>query len=257
MLLIYAIAFGFALLVTGLIAIVDFDSAFGAFVITMLLLPVYLVFIGTLTSPLIFTSVRFYKHMISDQAYLTFTLPVPRYYHVVSKIITYAIWYLGSTIVSIASLAIAILTLSLRFEEFSEFFDYLFFLNDMSMDQIVAVIPGLIVTIILYYLVSLFSAPTYMFASFAWGQAMIKKHKLLGAFLCYLIINSATGLINGTISFFIQFAAMFSTDALSTITGFIDYYTITYATSALVQLGLGVVMYIITNTCLNKKLNLE
>lgn len=255
--LIYAIAIGFAALMTVFAAFADFNNYWVMLILLMLLLPIYVVIVGVLLAPQIFIAVRFYKHMISDQAYLTFTLPVPRYYHIISKAITYAIWQTISVFTLILSFAMVFLGVGVANPELFDGFTEGMFMFDMTIEQLTPYMPAIIIVMIIYYFVSLFTSPMFIFASFSWGQAMIKKHRILGAFLSYLIISSITGFVMGAVSIITELVAFFNAGQLSTIGGYMQYMTTTYAIIGLIELALGIVAYIITNYCMTKKLNLE
>lgn len=255
--LIYVIAIGFSSLLTIFLSLADFENTWVVLVFMTLILPIYVVLVGLMMAPLVFISIRFYKHIISDQAYLTFTLPVPRYYHIVSKTITYAIWQVASTLVMILSFVMVFLGVGTANPEFFDGLNEGLFMFDMTFEQMGAYLPPFIIVMVIYFAVSLFSSPMFMFASFALGQVMMKKHKVLGAFLSYLIITTITGFITGTVSVVMEVISIFNEAALETIGGYMQYVTTTYAINALINLALGVTAYIITNHCLTKKLNLE
>ncbi len=255
--LILVIAIGFASLLTLFFSFADFDSVWTSIVILMLLLPIYVVITGLMLAPLVLISIRFYKHVISDQAYLTFTLPVPRYYHIISKTITYAIWQVASVFTMILSIGLIFLGVGAANPEFFDGFTESFFMFDILFEQIGAYLAPLIIVIAVYFIISLFASPMYIFASFSLGQVMMKRHKILGAFLSYLIISAITGTLSSIITFIIEFATLLNGAGLETIEGTMQYMTTTYAVIALIDLALAVGAYIITHYCLTKKLNLE
>lgn len=253
---IYVVAIALTIFWSILFAFADFDNFWVVTISSLFSMPTVVVIVALLLLPLIFVSIRFYQHVISDEAYLTFTLPVPRYYHIISKIITYAIWYLISTFVLLLCIFIAILSSGVAFSDFLSGISFLFFQFDMLADQFSPFAAPLIIECVIIYLVYMISSPLFMIAAMSFGQVIIKRHKLLGSFVAYLILNGITEAIYGILVFVIELTAITS-DTMVTIADTANFFMRILAMVGIVQVVMITALYIFSNHCLTKKLNLE
>ena len=163
----------------------------------LLILGSVLVVQGVIMLPLIMCAVRSYRNLVTDEAYLTFTLPVRTSHHILVKTVTPFVYALASVAVSILFVTpILCLGTPIQLTDILDFFDLL--AKNMT--------PGLwvyfVITLIILALISLASQIIMINFSVAVGQTA-KKHKLVGAIVAYLItsgiISFVTNIINNIV----------------------------------------------------------
>ena len=216
---------------------------------TFMTIPTVVVLVFLVIGPTIMISIRFYRHVISDEAYLTFTLPVPRYYHILSKMIASAIWTFTSYIVLFVCLIMFA-------------FGYISYLDIVTVPQDTVVstwdprYTPLIIEYIILGIVTLFTSPLIVFASLSFGQVITKKHKILGAIAAYFIINmvsnAASSIFSAIFYIGVDMSSLLLDESLN-----IQIMTKTIGMFAIFHIITSVALYFFTNYCLTKKLNLE
>lgn len=146
--------------------------------------------------------VDFYKSLITDEGYLTFTLPVKRRDILFSKLINGIFWSLISVVAATVSITLIIVSLFLftdvpwpSGEGLREFLS-LFGLNDL-----LTLLNG-----ILYVFLSLISGLLLYFTAIFLGSVIAKKHKLMVSIGCILganfIYSTVIGIITSVVEFF-------------------------------------------------------
>ncbi len=187
----------------------------------------------------IFLIMRFYKNFVTDEAYLTFTLPVKTSNLVISKQINSILWNL----ISIAVFAAAILIVF--GEEIAVNMDIIKWymrqisisvaaeINSLSM----AAKVGIVLCIIIPFVFNL----TTIYASIAVGQ-LYTKHKVWGAVLAYIGINAIQSMLSSMILTFMG--------NIEAVEPFIIYMVIE-------ELVMGIGTMAVTHYFLKNKLNLE
>ncbi len=139
--------------------------------------------------------VRYYQNFFTDEGYLTFTLPVKRSTLFNSKFLSAIMWNVGTTIVILTSLVIALSiapanqdgTGVLLTGIFSQIFDILSLIFTFIDGWLWAHFAVIIVLLIIY---SVFST-LLMFACVTIGCIMVKKLKVLVSILIYYFVSSA------------------------------------------------------------------
>lgn len=75
--------------------------------IKAVLIGVYVVvMLGMMFAGILLLIFRFYNNMLKDQGYLTHTLPVKMWQHIVAKVLTYFVWIVAAVVVAAVSLGI-------------------------------------------------------------------------------------------------------------------------------------------------------
>lgn len=197
----------------------------------------------------VFIVIRFYKNTLGDEGYLTFTLPVNMHQHIISKLITYSIW----TIVSVLAVIGSVLVMFIGSGVYDDIFSaWNAFMDAYGSESVIWILAAefLVLTI-----VGIFSGILMYFACISIGQ-LVNRHKILASIGAYFGIT----FILQFVSFFVMFALGLSDtsveigDSFNYVTSFYQKYLIV---SILLQLGLGIIYYVITHYLLSKKLNLE
>lgn len=138
---------------------------------------------------------RFYKSMVTDEGYLTHTLPVSVSAHVISKLLIGALWTFASILVFMLSLFILLFSPS----GYKDFMDGWPYLADVIRDTIgTASMALFLVEIFVLMLGSVLTAPLVYYASIALGQ-VLAKNKIAGSIAGFFIISVASNIITGVL----------------------------------------------------------
>ena len=215
---------------------------------------------GTVYAMLIYTAVRFYRTMYTDEGYLLHTLPVTKHQILISKLLVSSIWLLITYIVMFASV-----------------FSFIMFIMEAvspgSVGQMMAYLPGLfdelwrelgymsgkdrvelaymITSMFLSLLVSIPAGIITIFGAISLGQ-LFSKHRVLMAILCYVGINIVMSIISNVIRS-ISYTGIYLYDYEEGLG-----YLLTFLNSTLVK-GLleGVGFYLLSYFITSRKLNME
>ncbi len=147
--------------------------------------------------------VRFYKHLFTDEGYLTFTLPVKRHQILSSKLISGFVCGLMTLIVAAADAAIIILT-TFRKDIFYDGW-YPDFINGVK--ELVADFGGVnfviqIIEVIIFSLLALALTILFTYLCITFAGAISKKSKLASAILIYYGATSVSSIFMYMFYFF-------------------------------------------------------
>lgn len=196
---------------------------------------------------------RFYKNMVTDEGYLTHTLPVTTNQLIWSKLITASCWSLLSILVIIASIA-------LMFYTPGDFSDILKGIREISAELSRYSYTNRVVLIIIESFVLMFvgllTAPLTYYAAIALGQ-IISKNKVLGSIVGYFIIQFASQIIST--------AAMVPFGILANKISYVEDITkqlslvsnVFLPVILLFMIVSSAILFLITSFIFKKKLNLE
>lgn len=208
-----------------------------------------IIIIGIFALTFVMMVQRFYKNLLSDEGYLMFTLPVKPWLHIVSKLLVSIMWDIASVIFT----GISVLILAGDKEmikgfprAFSEILLEIY--DKFNIHGYAFIFEG-----ILIMLLALITGTLMIYASIALGQ-LIAKHKLLGAFGAFLLLNTAAQIIV-TNGFFIIAATKpenWFANLSPTSAGHVVLIGI-----MIINLLFGGIYFIITNYVISRKLNLE
>jgi len=203
----------------------------------------FILIIGTFVMTLIIMIQRFYKNLLGDEGYLMFTLPVKSWQHIVSKLIISMLWTILSFITAICSILILVNVdnlsevLSLFISKFTDIFGTAGFF-----------------TLPYYALIALISNILMIYGAIALGHTF-SKHKLMASFGMYCILYVIYQVV------MLLFILLFGKKNITSI--------VTSAAPSVLQINtlilelsipliiILVANFILTNTILRKKLNLE
>lgn len=165
-------------------------------VLVLLVSVVAIVIYGALST--IMVLVRYYQNFFTDEGYLTFTLPVKRSTLFNSKLLSAVLWNLGTTIVIILSVVIALLiapaerdgTGILLAKLFDFAYDILTMVFDSADGWLWAYIAVIILLIIIFSVFNLLLA----LACITIGCVVAKKLKVLVSILIYYFVSSAVSI---------------------------------------------------------------
>lgn len=186
--------------------------------------------------------VRFYKNMVSDEGYLTFTLPVKVWQLVFSKLLVAFVWQIATVVLCILSLLGVFVVGHIDLKEFFEGVSAL----GGEFGKLVPVLGIMMIVSTIYQL-------TVYYLSMAIGQ-LFGTYKILASVIAYcalafvieiVIVLVVVGIF-GVAGFMKMSTAMMTTDGMA------NFYLVFTGMSAVI----GVAAYFVTCHLLTKKLNL-
>ena len=194
---------------------------------------------------------RFYTSFFTDEAYLTFTLPVTMDCHLMIKIVSMFFWNIAALVVTLLGTLIIFGGLAIGYteqvQEVYYYFSYIIEMIQMSWQGSSDNLGAQLVVTVLNGLAEYIFQSLLIYFSITLGCMLFKKHRLLGAILSFFVINTLESWIR----------AIFQ----SLITGF----GMTSGTVYLLQMIFSIVfmivgmiaLYLGTRYILQKKLNLD
>lgn len=191
---------------------------------------------------------RFYKSRFTDEGYLTFTLPVKTTHIFLSGAVTLLLWSLITTVVILASLAIAVVLGPAWTEEVLGELRWAF--TDIKGAFFNMLPPGYSAVMVLSVLITYLYGIIVPMSAVVLGATIAKKHKVLVIIGILIGISVITGMISGMISGVMQILLLASADNIELIT------ILTPLLSSIFYLLVTVGGYFLSIHLMKKKLNL-
>lgn len=212
---------------------------------------------------------RFYKNLMCDEGYLTFTLPVTTSQILWSKLITAMLWTIISSVVIFICVNIFVLfgtaeTGFINTEAYSEIGKFLHEVNTVIGARIV----WPILEFGLLMLIGTASSILQVYLALIIGGIVSQKHKILASIGFYFVINIAVSIISTIVQFCLTgsmsttmmsfesntFDSQSALEAYNFILGAIQpYYWVYFA----LTLAITAAFFILSRYLLKNKLNLE
>lgn len=196
---------------------------------------------------------RFYKNLMTDEGYLMFTLPVPTWQQIVSKLIIALMWSFVCGIVIILSIMILAMD-GASLQYMGEFFQEMGrAFNSPEGGQAVVILIELFILMV----VGICSNVLQIYTSISVGQ-LFGRHKIIAAFGAYIVINLILQIIFTTMT--VSFALTSDTSMLNAFFNNMDPVA---AVNWMLNIGtlgnlvLAAIYFVATNYILKNKLNLE
>ena len=147
--------------------------------------------------------VRFYKHLFTDEGYLTFTLPVKRHQILSSKLISGFVCGLATIIVAAVEAAIIILTTFRKDIFYNGWYnDLVTFIKEMVAESGIPYLTAFFGEIILICLLVLCLGVLFTYLCITFAGAISKKSKLASAILIYYGASSVSSIFMYMFYFF-------------------------------------------------------
>ncbi len=212
---------------------------------------------------------RFYKNLMCDEGYLTFTLPVTTSQILLSKLITAMIWTIISSVVILISVNIFVLfgTNSNGFLNTEAYYELGKMLHDVN-----SVLGARVIWPILEFVLFLIVATAYsilqVYLAIIIGGIVSQKHKILASIGFYFVIQFAVSVLSTIIQYFMAGSMFNYFDALDNkhidvdnalevynliLAGVQPYFWIYFVFITAVTAG----FFFLCRYFLNNKLNLE
>jgi len=198
---------------------------------------------------------RFYKSMITDEAYLTLTLPVKPHALILGKLLSAVVWYAISMVAIAASLVLILLSAGMIFaEEVYEIIEFFKMFGGYfgELIDILELDAGTAILSVLGTVVGAVSGLIQIFFSILFAGSLVKKHKALCAVGMVLGINLVVNSITQTILQVMNFGSL-----MLELSSFGVYMNIQLVVQLVLQLVLGVVFYFLSCHFIKHKVNLE
>lgn len=223
----------------------------GSFLVTMLMS-------AASTVVVVLVCVRFYRNLISDEGYLTFTLPVKNYQIINSKLLSGFIWIVLVSIALFLGIGLVFFVSGLGAADSlpaslgSIFADLkIVFMQEIAGSEVWLVI--LMVQALLSALIQTLFQLIAMYTAIFFSSTIAKKHKpaaaVLGVFAVNIIIGVFTQLVSSII------IPLFITAV--TLGDVIISHNLSFAFMNVVYLGAGVGLYFFLKHLMDKRLNLS
>ncbi len=227
------------------------SDAYGIFFTSSIVLYIISIWV-LLVLTLVVSIVRFYQGMYSSEGYLSHTLPVTPTQHILSKLLTSVLFYLGSFLAIF--LSFMIVTLGEMNVELFKAAGYL--IGRLSKDihghialyalELIAIMIGEVIcaTLCMYFCISV-------------GQ-LAKKRKVLAAFGVYFGLYFVSQLIGTIIIVFLNYINYETTLQIIAWVGehTVPFVHLLFGGTILLQVILSLAYYFITRYIMSKKLNL-
>lgn len=133
----------------------------------------------------IFLAMRFYKNMYTDEGYLSFTLPVKSWEHIVSKGLIAVVWMVIDGLIIFSSIMI----LTIPKKEYQELVDSILYADWSDFWSLSGGEYLFLVYIVVNVLLGLCAVPLTYYVSISIGQ-LFKNHKMLFSIIVYVVIQN-------------------------------------------------------------------
>ncbi len=203
-------------------------------------------------SPLIISSIRFYKNLFSDEGYLTFTLPVKLKHIINSKLISTSVLHILSFLVVFISALIMIFMMGDGVDEIKSILSDISKLFEYSPIWLIVLILEILALIVFVSLISII----FVFICITLASIITKKYKVLASIGIYYVSNNV-------VSFFIQMMIVLAFPSISihieslsqeSILPFVCFFILTILVLIVI---IFILLYILQYYMLDKKLNLS
>jgi len=209
---------------------------------------------------LILICYHFYRSFLSDEGYLTFTLPVSTSNLLWSKLFTGMFWVMiNAVVVMIALLIYSVFgTTSNTLVNAEVLNGFRFFFTELlpQAKEYVSV-PLVIVESVVLGIVGLAAQLLQIFFAIIIGGQVAKKHRILAAIGMYLLINMGVGIVS---SVFLSVVSLGEFMVPMTLTGGAEigtFMTNTFGWYGLLSVGLCALFFLVSRSILRKNLNLQ
>ena len=210
-----------------------------------------IIIVGICVMTLVVTIQRFNKNLLTDEGYLSFTLPVKIHTHIDCKMIVALLWFALSGIVSAVSIFVMAINKS-SIEMFQKVLsEFIPVFNSLGAGGYVIILEGIVLLIL-----STLSCAVTIYAAITIGN-MSSKHRLLAGLGAYLGFGVIEQIITSIIvsgfgnRWELYFDHITSAAEASGPVQIVMLWMIIYT------LIFGAVYYFLTNWMLKRKLNLE
>ncbi len=242
-------------LLGSLISIVGLDNNSSLGIIMGLSMFGYIILLlGVFVACFVFIVMRFYKSMTTDEAYLTFTLPVKTSSLILSRLIPAFVWNLVTMILVLFSIAGFTLIIGVwELSDIGRLWDFILqFIPSLASEQNSVITMLVLLAGTLFF--SSIAGTLQIYASIALGQTM-RTHRLLFSFVYYIVLYVIMQIISTICVLPLMSKGM--NPVFNSPAEILDFYNLTFTLSIGASVLFGIGCYILTVIFFKKKLNLE
>lgn len=199
---------------------------------------------------------RYYKNFFSDEAYLTFTLPVKTHELLLTKYISGFVWMAAGTIVMVVSV---LLIATVGTAQSGEIINRSVFSGIGELYALVSDNVGAANTVILiieYTLLIIVKAIynlSLYYLSITVGSIIAKKHKIFASIGMYFGISAILSIFTSQFGVF----SIFGLSNIQTSDDIVSFFKTSFWICLIIYLAIAVGLYFFNHYLLSKKLNLE
>lgn len=216
--------------------------------------------IGAATVMSVFIYVNFYKNLITDEGYLTFTLPVRSKDIIFSKLVSAIIWSVSTTVAVVAAIIAMVCVGMLAagenplqvFAAIGDLFAFLGEAFDISGASDTLGVVVMVIFIVLIMIASLITSNLLYFLAIFLGSVIVKKNKVLAAIGLVTAFNFAYSIVYNMINTVVTLICGAGTYTSSYLLAF----NIGLALQLVFIAGMGVLFYYLLKYLMNHKVNL-
>ncbi len=224
-----------------------YENSLFSFLSVLMIFAYVIITLSSFIISLVIIIQRFYKNLFSNEGYLSFTLPVKPYMHIISKCITAIIWIILNVITIAASLCILFSGdnhITSFFQDIFKYFDFLkLYIGSTT-------VITFVIEFILIAIMSLIFQTLFIYLSISIGN-LFNKHKIFASFSAYIIIFILIQVVN---SFILSFCLPGYSEQTAEITFLTsNLFPIVIASNIIFSL----IFFFLTNFILTRHLNLE
>lgn len=196
--------------------------------------------------------VDFYKTLITDQGYLTFTLPVKASHILLSKLLNGFIWTVLSMLTSYVGLLGLVFGAGLGFdgvEEMGSMLEGMYLVFTLGGEE------GIFSSILMFLLAIVYMVNSLLliFMAIFFGSVIAKKNKLLAAVGCVFGVNFIYGMV---VSVAMIMILVFSSAIGAVVDNMSVVLNLSLGIGTVLLAGLCVLFYFLTKHMMERKLNL-
>ena len=205
--------------------------------------------------------VRFYKHLLSQEGYLTFTIPVTPTAHLTCKLVC------GGTVMALTAVAsllsIGVLLIGQDFSGIEEFFDDMSMLGIYVTPEISGAFAVSIVLFVIAAIVGLAHSLLMPYAAMCMGQ-LSKKNRIVRSVVCYIILSMAINMVTQVLNVVSTIVIGGIMDDMYDVESgeeavivMMNSFNVTMLMGTLLSVVCCIAFFLIARHILNNKLNLE
>lgn len=212
-----------------------------------------IIIVGICVMTLIVTIQRFNKNLLTDEGYLSFTLPVKAHTHIDTKMIVSLMWSVLSVIVSLLAIGVMVVDADVIASISNAMAEIIPEFNKLGAAGFVLILEGIV-----FIIVAALSGITTIYASITVGN-LSSKHKLLAGLGAYLGFGVIEQIVSSVIltSFGSAVAHYFESLNRANFDTQLQGVELVMLGMILFCLIFGAAYYFLTDWLLRKKLNLE
>lgn len=216
------------------------------YVANMSMVALIILLVASMFITMVLLIMRFYRSMIREEAYLTFTLPTTTSQILISKVLTAACWLLINAVVVV----LATLLLVHDVDVINQMWRTVTSLLEKNGGMSTIISTGIYMFVLLFYY------PLLFFAAMSIGQ-LFKSHKVLGTVVGYFILTTIQQVLSTVSLLVLSKAGIVLDQEVESVGEIISIFGSVTISSIIIDLIMIVICFVTARYLFAKKLNLE